>query len=631
MTHKGIKGIFWAICLLVGWSCSDDFLDKRIQGSISNENFLQSEGDAIRATIAIYNELYEIYDSDWLIGDIASDLADKGSSSGDDGGGFIEVDNFPIGVNNGRPRQWWEGNYRGINRANQVINRVPDIEMDEATQSMLLGEAKFLRGLFYFNLATTFGGVPIYTELPDKDLPIRPRASLEEVYDVIIGDLREAETLLPPVGGEGYEQPRASRGAAQAMLAKTYLYMQNYDSAAFYAEEVINSGNYALIDDYKEVWRQESELGSESVFSVAQAANPGENTSGNWTLFQGVRGRFNKGFGFNSPSEVLQDDYESGDPRLDATVLYIAETVLDRKQEISPEDAAAGDFETIPPAEFGLFTFNQKAYVETKDRVQLNDFSPKNIRLIRYADVLLIAAEALNETGNSGDALVYLNQVRERARNSSPLSVDLGVALQNLNDSIRNALGTDESLNGVVVRRVYSGSNAETAGLNSFVMNYFDVGMGRQLYAESIDIIMSVNGQSVSDVEDVYNLIDSAMVGSTVTFTGTRYMQDANRNNTTTGVSASVTVNELLPDIEGLSGTELRDAIWQERVVEFAMEGHSFWDAVRMDNVEAGTLEQRIVNEHGKTNFNPQRDRLLPIPQTEIDRTGGVLEQNPNY
>ena len=409
-----IKVVMFFLTLALMVSCEDEFLEKPLQGRLTQANFPSTPDDALAATNAIYQTLRQgIYHRGFYpIDDVMSDDARKGSNPGDQSAELGPYETFEHTVTSSFAINWWRALYQGIRRANVVIDKVPVIEMEEATRRQYIAEARFLRALFYFDLARGYGGVPIITSsAPD---PGQTRGSQEQVYELIHEDLwyaidnLEEKTALPPA-----EYGRATKGAAKALLGRAYLYEENYDSAAVYSLEVINSGIYELEPVFADANSEAAEHGMESVFEIGGIGVEGGIEAGNnqYAIGQGVRGTPNRGFGFNRPSLDLINSFEAGDPRMDATVIFLGE-VLDgivilgdagTSDEVRDEDGNLVEIET----------YNQKIWVPG---ITVASSQGHNRRLIRYAEVLLNAAEALNESGNSAQALPYLNRVRERAR-----------------------------------------------------------------------------------------------------------------------------------------------------------------------------------------------------------------------
>lgn len=405
---KTISHLALITLLFLLTSCTEEVLERTPQGQFTLENYFQTEEQAVQSVNAVYNQL-----RDWqthvfsYIGmtDIVSDDADKGSFPSD--GFFLqEIDDFTYTATNVAPSTVWEGYYTGIFRANLAIARIPDVpEMDEELRQRLIGEARFLRGYFYFNLVRWFGDVPLILEPFPESFEI-PRTAADEIYAQIEADLQAAANVLPTNAQyASIDVGRATTGAATAMLAKVQLTRQNYQAAADLALEVINSGDYALFPSFTRLFTQEGENSSESIFEVQTAAFEIGGGGSQYNEVQGVRGTPNLGWGFNRPSDDLVSAFEAGDPRRDATILTVGEVLPDGSAIVQDNQNIVGE------------RYNQKAFVT--DHPGGNGNGPGNIRVLRYADLLLIAAEALNEIGRSGEALTYLNQVRERARNGS--------------------------------------------------------------------------------------------------------------------------------------------------------------------------------------------------------------------
>jgi hypothetical protein len=292
--------------------------------------------------------------------------------------------------------------------SNVVINKVADIDMDATLKNRYLGEAHFLRALYYFDLVRAWGGVPLVTELiPSLQLN---RSTPEKVYELIESDLLFAIEHLPEKTAYPSDQlGRASRGAANALMAKVALFQQDYINAEKYALEVINSNVYGLEPVFTDANGVAGEHGMESVFEIGaagQEAPPGNQ----YANVQGVRGTPNRGWGFNRPTPNLRSTFEEGDPRLKGTIIDLGD-VIDGITIIG--DGPTPDVTTDEDGNIiEVEAYNRKVWTPGND---VPSQFGHNRRLIRYADVLLMAAEALNENNKPGQALVYINKVRLRA------------------------------------------------------------------------------------------------------------------------------------------------------------------------------------------------------------------------
>ena len=398
--------------LIVLSSCSD-FLDKPLQGQLTQEKFPVSASDALLATNSVYNTLrINLYHQGLFpILDIMSDDGRKGSNPDDAASTVGPYDRFEHIPTEGNLSRWWNTLYEGVKRANVVIQQVPSIPMDETLRGRYIGEAKFLRALFYFDLVRAWGEVPIVTGT-NTGLYLT-KSPTTDLYDLIEEDLLDAIESLPEKSDyESKDLGRATKGAAKALLAKVYLFQSDWVNAEKYAMEVINSAQYDLEDEFGNANSEEGELGVESVFEIA--ATPFENVANGGNQYanvQGVRGTPNRGWGFNRPSIDLQNAFEDDDPRLDSTVIVLGE-MLDGVKIVG--DGPTPD-ETRDENDVLIETecYNQKVW--TPGNNVPTQFG-HNRRILRYADVLLMAAEALNENDKQADALVQLNKIRARAR-----------------------------------------------------------------------------------------------------------------------------------------------------------------------------------------------------------------------
>lgn len=394
-----------AFFALVFTGCSEDFLEKTSPGSLAADNFFKTEEHAVWGTNAVYEHLraWEVHVFSFIgMTDIISDDADKGSTVND--ASFLkEIDDFSFDASNIAPATVWSGYYRGIYRANVALENIPSIEMDEDLKSRLLGECKFLRAYFYFNLVRWFGDLPLITAPLEASEFEQQRVPASDIYNLIKQDLTDAINQLPLKSKyPSVELGRATKGAAQGLLAKVHLTLLEYPEAEALLLEVIQSDEYALMPDYQKIFTAEGENAEESLFEVQTAAFDQGIVGSQYNEVQGVRGTPNLGWGFNRPSDDLVAAYELGDPRREATILYPGEVLPDGSDIVQDNPNIVNE------------RYNQKAWVP--EHAGGNRNGPGNIRLLRYADILLMAAEVLNENGKPDQALVHLNAIRERAR-----------------------------------------------------------------------------------------------------------------------------------------------------------------------------------------------------------------------
>lgn len=407
---------FTLILSLLGLNACSDFLDESPQGNLTQEFFPSNENEATLATNACYNTLRNWYyhSGGYPILDIMSDDSYKGSNPTDQASNLNPFNDFTFTPSQDGLDRWWNALYEGVKRTNVVIEKVPDVTMDETKKAGLIAQARFLRALLYFDLVRAWGGVPLVL---DTNPPLTlGKATEEEVYAVIVADLQYAIEHLPEQSAlSPVEYGRATKGAANALMARVYLYRSDFVNAERYALEVIQSNEYQLDPSFFHTFSLEGQFNSESIFEIGALGNDGTNNGGNqYANTQGVRGTPNRGWGFNRPSLDLMDHFEVGDPRKEATIIFLGE-VLDGVPIIgdgSTPDVTYAD----PPANTivsEIECYNQKVWIPG---ISTAEQWGHNRRLIRYADVLLMAAEALNENDKPGDALMYLNEVRKRAR-----------------------------------------------------------------------------------------------------------------------------------------------------------------------------------------------------------------------
>ena len=398
------KIIFCLLATASFLSCGKKFLNEPPR-TVTIQDLLNSSDGALRLIAAVYNKLYawEEHSFSWIgISSITSDDADKGSDPGDSGTDKNDLDNWTFTPSAISFSEVWISNFEGIGRATYALKFLPDINTPD--RDRFIGEAKLLRAYFYFNLVRTFGGVPKIDNVLQSEVDIETastRASAADIYAYIESDLNDAITKLP-VNVAAAENGRVSRGAAQALLAKVSLYQKKWAQAKSMADAVIASGQYSLLTDYSKIWREAGEFSSESIWEVnAIGTTPNKGIEG-YFVVQAPRGDNGLGWGFNTPTQDLVNAYEPGDVRKAATIMFAGQTLWD-------------GFVVSPLASNPRY--NYKSYVsKTKESFNGDDWnSNKNLRILRYGEVLLIKAEAENELGNIGPAQSALNQIRNRA------------------------------------------------------------------------------------------------------------------------------------------------------------------------------------------------------------------------
>lgn len=406
-----LYSILLVILIFIVSSCEDD-LNVLPNDAISETDFLNNPDNAVAIVTGVYSKQldYNMYSFSWIgMTSITSDDADKGSTPSDTGSDKQKMDNLTFGPSDISFSDVWNGRYDGIYRANNALFYLEQLTIDETLKNRLIGEVKFLRALFYFDLVRCFGGVPLVIEpvdINDNEAinnVVFVRKTKEETYAVIEADLLEAIDLLPlKTQYSPNDLGRASKGAAQALLAKAYLYQEKWQQAYDMSGEVITSGQYGLLLNYAEVWREAGENKAESIYEVQATLNAGIR---DYTNVQGPRGTPDLGWGFNSPSLALSNAYETDDVRREATILFVQTTPF------TLWDGFVGSPTWNNPR------YNYKAYQSSIEESWNGDKgnTAKNLRILKYSDILLIRAEAASELGMVTEATDRVNEIRLRA------------------------------------------------------------------------------------------------------------------------------------------------------------------------------------------------------------------------
>ncbi len=417
-----------AVCLTI--SCKRDFLEVNPQGQVTAEAAAADPNIARKLVTGVYHQFYQGGFGNDVHGiifamatDVASDDADKGSTLLDQAPEATGFDNFTsdLNSNNFYVDRLWNGNYSGIAAANQALDKLDKSTFDVVTKNTLIGEVKFLRAFFYFNLVRLFGDVPKVLRVPinladANSVEFKTRAPKDSIFAAIINDLQFGVDNLPLKGDATTQVGRANKGAAQSMLAKVYLYLHDYQKAFDLSREVILSNKYALMSDYSQNFRSKVfDNNIESIFEIQTGTNADCNAAVPfYVVAQGPRagglgGWANLGFGLNTPSQDLANAYEPGDLRDSITIIYV-----------KPDSTILWDGFVVPARNrVENDRYNYKAYygrrADTYCVTGNTDRLPKNIHIMRYSELLLINAEAGIQIGNIGDAQINLDLVRQRA------------------------------------------------------------------------------------------------------------------------------------------------------------------------------------------------------------------------
>ncbi len=403
------------LLLLLGTGC-EKYLDVDPAYTIDAENYFNSREDYELALIGAYDLLQASYINLW-IGEIASDNSIAGGESVNDTEGLHQIDAMTHGAVNLELRDVMRWNYAGIARVNYLMEYKDKTDFDGKDE--IIAQARFLRAYYYFELVKYFGDVPLIVDkrLGSDEVTQIERTPYTQVYDQIEKDLRAAAAVLPwsyPVKG------RVDKGAALALLGKAYLYQNKFQQSAAALDSVITYGGYSLVSDFASLWTADNENNSETVFDVEYTGLEG----GSYGCFICLEGNAAPGFhgirqyegpiyatgnSYNLPTKKLYDAFDTRDIRRDISIL-----------DIEAFKASQPNPSTV---KYGIGAGGHTGYYNNKYIKRANELglpdddltSPLNNKVIRYADVLLMAAEAHNRNGNDGQALIYVNEVRQRS------------------------------------------------------------------------------------------------------------------------------------------------------------------------------------------------------------------------
>lgn len=444
MNFKQFFKIFSALVIIFSLSaCQKDFLETDPMGKAAVSTFYKTDEDATMAVMATYDILQWMYARDWnsayLVKTFPSDESITGGGDSGDQPPYQELDIFTYSAGNVPIRSVYESNFYGVYRANLVINNVIP---ETAYREQVIAEAKFLRAYFYFELVSMFGSIPLtLVELAPSEYQ-QPPANVADIWAQIEADLQDAIAGLPAKSQYGADDiMRASKGAAQSLLGKAYLYQEKWAEAASMFDQVIASGEYQLSDDYNTLFLVDQELGVESIFEVMFVATEGYDwgtfqwggnrameTNIHWQLC-GPRGDYFTsdtvlnligGWGFNYPEMELYEAFaNAGDElRRNATVWSTTELEANGGGWSNPD---AWGWDGCIRVKYGT----RISETSSADGAVAELNYGTNLRLLRYADVLLMAAEAKLNAGDAAGALTEINKVRERAQLEALTSITM--------------------------------------------------------------------------------------------------------------------------------------------------------------------------------------------------------------
>lgn len=438
---KKYKIITWsflvAIPLLISLAGCRKFLDRKpLTATLEDLNQGALEGQVL----GMYSNLRNLAGFSllpWIdFHSIRDDDAQKGSDINDGAEIVAEFDTYQYSKDDWAPNTYWNDHYTMINLANEAINTADSLKVSDAASIRNVGEACFFRAYAYFELVKTYGDVPLINfPIRQAAQGIQPKSPAARIYEFIDSNLQVAAANLPLDAaeyGEGFTG-RLTKGAANTLWAQTYLFRQNWARVVALCNEVISSGKYSLESDFSRIWRDEGENGPESIFEMQAFVGPNAvNNSAvdfgsDWGTSQQVRRNgasveWNLGWGWNTPTDKLVNDWPNDDPRKARTILFSGQN--DGGESLGGWGATLPPY-TNPSGTGGLAQryWNKKVYTGNDPKIrQSTGFINAsgnarwiNHRILRYADVILMLAEAANELGEGATAAANLELIRNRA------------------------------------------------------------------------------------------------------------------------------------------------------------------------------------------------------------------------
>lgn len=438
MRHKVLTIL--AVASLCFSSC-DDFLTEDVRGRQNLDTYFQSANDAQSFVTGCYQAItfggWWNINTVWLMSEMCSDDGWMGNTTQSQSD-YISLAHYQgSGQSNGAISNFWQYRYKGILRCNIAIDRIGKSNLaDEQLKQRLIGEARFLRGYFYFELVRNFGGVPLVDafKMPEEIAGIT-RSSVEDYYKFIEADLKAAAEVLPKRSEYAASDiGRATRGAALGLLGKVYLYQEKWGEAYEVLKQVIDSKEYDLMEDFGDVWSVDHNNNKESLFEVQYMYDETYSLGGALTVITGARSGPGDGWSWGQPTANLEQAYiDAGDTvRLKWTIIKTGCTEIagenqfdkfvENSKNMAQYDAYLKEYGWDPdcyiidPAQHKSARIVRKYFVPLEKRPEIYNIDriPLDHRILRFADVLLMFAEASNELGKDTEAQEALNRVRHR-------------------------------------------------------------------------------------------------------------------------------------------------------------------------------------------------------------------------
>jgi hypothetical protein len=416
-------------------ACTEDFLTQEIRGKQTLDTYYSSKEEVSAQIYGCYQAIafddwWQIYNT-YVLADMCTDDSWMNNTTQSQDG-YEDLVLFRGETTSGTLSNFWTHRYKGIYRCNTVLENIDKVKAyTEEERNRYKAEVKFLRAYFYFELAKNFGGVPsILSVVNIGDQVSMKRMTLDETYTLIEKELLESANYLP-LRSETIKENKlgsVTKGAAMSLLAKTYLYHEKYPEAEKYLDEVIGSNEYALLDDFSKVWNMDYNNSEEGIFEIQTSDNISYSAGERISVVVGSRD--DSGWSWSGPSSDLENAYiaEGDEIRLFNTIIKHGASEVPNETQMDNFEYTDTDKDGNPikvkgkypilPSKHKSGRVNAKLYIPLAKRPSPYDAAhiPLNYKLIRYADVLLMAAEVKNQLGKDEEAQKFLNQVRERVK-----------------------------------------------------------------------------------------------------------------------------------------------------------------------------------------------------------------------
>jgi hypothetical protein len=439
---KNIKYFVFVLAFLIV-SC-DKALDLNPVGSISQDNFYKTSDDANAAVIACYNTLIAFH-TGWNVVsgmDMWGDIQSSDAEPHPDGVAWNQIYRYTLQPENGEAQGQWFLIYQGLFRANQALERIPEIKMDEQLKSRLIKETLFIRAWWMLRLAKMYGSAPLVIKTLKVDELYIPNSTRQELFDQVEKDLLIAESL--PDSYDDANIGRATSAAAKTVMAELYLWEKKWAGAQTRLKDIISSGKYQLLDSYSSLFDGTTENSKETIFEVQMKANTGKNIGNFSTTYSAPNGEGyvpGGGWGWIRPTQDIVNEYETT-PKEDPRLTYSIFRKGDNVEGQIFKDVVNGTGFAV-----------KKWLISGKNGVEIEPNFPwltsANFAFYRYAEVLLMYAEVLNELGKSSEAVAFINQVRARPSVAMP-AISSSLTKEEVFEAIRHERRVEFSFEGKI-------------------------------------------------------------------------------------------------------------------------------------------------------------------------------------